>query len=136
MRGLIMPSQNSQPAQPSLSSLTSRFLAARAADPAFPGEPCPVVEPYEAPSGFRTDVRTTWGEALFPVRVGAGVDAVLPVPAGWSAVTREQPLRFAIAFCVGNYPQMLGDAGKLVAADDLPRLARAEVAGSADLKLS
>ena len=49
-------------------------MARRSRDPGPDPDWCSTgVEPHEAPSGFRTDARTTWAEALVAVKVGAGV---------------------------------------------------------------
>lgn len=120
-----MGTPNPQPTPPSLASLMSRFLAARVADPSGSVDTCPAVEPHEAPSGFRTDTRTTWTEALVAVHLGTNAAASpTPTPAAWAGISRQLPSRFAVPLCVGNYPQMLGEVSRLFTETDLPSLAR------------
>lgn len=108
--------------QPSLAALTAKFLNRHAADPGPATEGClPGVEPHEAASGFRTEARTTWADALAAVTVGVGEKVSLPAPAAWASVTRQLPSRSAVALCVGNYPQLLGDLSRLFAGPDLSR---------------
>lgn len=112
--------------QPSLAALTARMLDRRASEPGSPSDDIPAgVEPHEAPSGFHTDTRTTWSEALAAVRLaeGAGHTTPPPAPPTWAGLTRQLPPRFAVALCVGNYPQMLGEMSKLFAGADFARLA-------------
>src|SRR5205085_7242881 len=108
---------------PSLAALTAQFLDRRSRDPGPDPDWCSTgVEPHEAPSGFRTDARTTWAEALVAVKVGAGVTALPPAPAAWGGLSRQLPTRFAVPLCVGNFPQLLGDVPRLFAENDLSPL--------------
>jgi hypothetical protein len=110
--------------QPSLAALTARFLDRQSRDPGPDPDWCSTgVEPHEAASGFRTDARMTWAEAVTAITVGGAVTVLPPSPAAWGVLTRQLPARFAVALCVGNYPQLLGDVSRLVSEPDLSRLA-------------
>jgi hypothetical protein len=50
------------------------------------------------------------------------------VPGTWASGTRNLQPRFAVPLCVGNYPQVLGDPGKLIASRQFSELAELDSA--------
>jgi hypothetical protein len=117
--------------QPSVAALTARFLARRADNPTPEADACTIgVEPHEAISGFRTDTLTTWAEAVAAARIGAGLTDTPPASASWGRVSRQLPSRSAVAMCVGNFPQLLGDLSRLFAEPGLSHHAKTTTGGT------
>jgi tetratricopeptide (TPR) repeat protein len=100
------------PSQPALPDLLARYLQQQAsahqsglAYPEATGE----VVPYEAAPAQPVDPRTAWNEALAVLRCYNPAAANLPVetPSDWPALVSTHEPAAALAFCVGNFPQLV-----------------------------
>jgi hypothetical protein len=126
------------PQQPPLSETLARYLSRqRAAHEAglVSGEVGEVV-PYEAVPVQPVDPRLAWDGARAVLRCFQPDAAaeVGPVPPDWSALVAGHEPAVALAFCVGNFPQLLRALHTLIHGTDLSGLrprAGAPVAASA-----
>lgn len=119
------------PTQPPLSDLMARYLqrqiAAQRAGFAVAdagGE----VTPYEAAPAQPVDPRLAWGEALAVVSwLCPGIDCrQWKVPADWSRRVSSHEPAYAVAFGLGNFPQLVRNLLPLLQTRDLASLLSAE----------
>lgn len=80
--------------------------------------------PHEAVPVQPVDPRLAWEDALAVVPYFPKVrdEARWSVPPEWPALVAGQEPALALAFCVGNYPQMVRNLHPLLAGGDLTRL--------------
>ncbi|HXG08618.1 MAG TPA: hypothetical protein VNK04_02420 [Gemmataceae bacterium] len=118
-----------KPAPPALSELLARYLQNQAsahqeglAFADLSGE----VIPHEVAPAQPIDPRLAWDEALAAVRWLAPDASVRPgqAPPDWPALVASQESETALAFCAGNFPQLVRDLHLLLRADDLTQLHR------------
>jgi tetratricopeptide (TPR) repeat protein len=108
----------------SVADLFSRYLhrqmAAQAEGLGF-ADPDGQVVPYEAVPVQPADPRQAWQDALAVVHYGGtGVSPVgLEVPQDWPSLVAAQEPAIALAFCIGNFPQMVRNVHPLLAGGDL-----------------
>lgn len=110
--------------QPTLESLMAGYLRrqAEAAALGLAPEPGAEVTPYEAGPVQPIDPKLAWDEALAVLRY-LGIELKTPkAPAGWVNLVAQAEPQVAIAFCVGNYPQLVRDFHKLLQQTDLSAL--------------
>jgi hypothetical protein len=105
---------NGTPVQPNLADLMSRYLdrqagSHRAGLAAF--DPSDEVLPFEAGPVQPVDPRPAWEEAIAAVPfLSADVDVrSWAAPPDWPQLVAAQEPVVALAFCVGNYPQLMRD---------------------------
>jgi hypothetical protein len=80
------------------------------------------VTPYEAGPVQPINPKLAWDEGLAALPLLGVTIKGLKAPAGWvNLVTQAEP-QVAIAFCVGNYPQLVRDFHKLLQQTDLTTL--------------
>lgn len=100
------------PAQPQLAELLSRYLhnqaSAQAAGLAVP-EMCGEVVPFEAAPVQPVDPRLAWDEAVAVVRfLHPKADArSWQAPPDWPNLVQSHEPAAALAFCLGNFPQLV-----------------------------
>jgi tetratricopeptide (TPR) repeat protein len=76
------------------------------------------VVPHEAVPVQPVDPRRAWDDARAVVaHLGVGGDAALPVPPEWPALVAAQEPAVAVAFCLGNYPQLVRNLHPLLGGD-------------------
>jgi hypothetical protein len=126
-RDLPMTQDSNMTGQPSLSDLMGRFLARRTTapcDPAFSTELGADVVPYEAVPAQPVDPRLAWSEAQvsLPYFVSKSAPATQQFAADWSTLVASHEPAAAIAFCCGNFPQLVRDVHTLLSAKDLSKL--------------
>jgi len=108
----------------SVADLFSRYLrrqmAAQAEGLGF-ADPDGQVVPHEAAPVQPADPRLAWEDALAVVRYGStGVSPVgWEVPPDWPSLVAAQEPAIALAFCVGNFPQMVRNVHPMLAGGDL-----------------
>jgi tetratricopeptide (TPR) repeat protein len=80
--------------------------------------------PHEAVPVQPVDPRLAWEDALAVVRhfPKVGDEARGSVPPEWPALVASQEPAIALAFCIGNYPQMVRNLHPLLGGGDLTRL--------------
>jgi len=112
-------SDNSTPfTPPSLSDLLARFVAEqseRLAGGGLPFEPGSEVQLHEAGAAQAADPRLAWEEAVAALQTA--VKSELPRPSAvpdWSGLVSAQEPALDIAFCAGNFPQMVRNLGLLL----------------------
>lgn len=99
----------STPVQPKLDELMARYLqrqaeAHQAGLASFdPGE----VTPYEAGPVQPIDAKMAWDEAIKAVEVLTSTKAKMQAPPGWATLVAGHEPAVALAFCVGNFPQLV-----------------------------
>lgn len=111
---------------PSLAELMARFLHNQAAGlaPAEAGE----VVPFEAAPVQPVDAKLAWDEAqtaldlLHPHPGKRGKADQLAAPPEWASLVASHEPEFALAFCTGNFPQLVRNFHPLLHADRLPDL--------------
>jgi hypothetical protein len=113
--------------QPALSEMLARFLARRAsahAESPLPGDASGEVVPYEAVPAQPVEPRLAWTEAHAALRCFAPTltPAAQPFTADWATLVASQEPGMAIAFCAGNFPQLVRDIHALLSATDLSEL--------------
>jgi hypothetical protein len=82
------------------------------------------VVPHEAAPVQPADPRLAWEDALAVVHYGGSSETpVAPgrweVPPDWPSLVAAQEPAIALAFCIGNYPQMVRNVQPLLAGGDL-----------------
>lgn len=104
--------------QPSLAGMLNRYLRRSAdAQAAGLGGAEPEVVPFESAPVQPIDSRQAWDEAL------ATWPGEHPAPPpDWSAVVAAHEPVMALAFALGNFPQLVRDLHGLLHADDLTRM--------------
>ena len=92
-----------------------------------PAEACGEVEPFEAVPAQPVDPRLAWDEARAVLGYfGARADArSCKPPAEWSSLVAAREPATALAFCVGNFPQLVRALHPLLHAANLPALREA-----------
>ncbi len=77
------------------------------------------VVPYEAAPVQPVDPRQAWDDAVAVAKHFAGVDVKSwSVPGEWPALVTAQEPAVALAFCIGNFPQMVRNLQPLLAGGD------------------
>jgi hypothetical protein len=119
--GMTQAHTSGRPAPLPLSDLFTRYLQ-RQADAHAQGlgnpEPADQVVPHEAVQVQPVDPQRAWDDALAVVRYFPG--AVLPADVtapDWPGLVLVQEPAVALAFCLGNYPQMVRNLHPLLAGD-------------------
>ena len=121
------PKQKTSPApsgQPSLQQLMSRFLhnqsEAQAAGLTLPdsGE----VQPFDAGPVQPIAPKPAWQAALAVFTHLGEEQPALSAPAGWPTVVASQEPHYSLAFCVGNFPQLVRNVVPLLQTQDLQSL--------------
>lgn len=116
-------------AAPPLTELLSRFLDRRAAaarDGLAPRPP-DLVEPFDAVPARPVDPSLAWDEGLEALRLlapDANLSELRPPPA-WPELVAGRESVAAVAFCAGNYPQLLREVTPLLQTPRPSQLARA-----------
>jgi tetratricopeptide (TPR) repeat protein len=115
------------PVQPALTELLERYLKQQASDQALglaPGEAAGEVLPFEAASPRPIDPRLAWDGALAVLGyLNAAFQAkTWTVPLDWATIVASQPAQASVAFCFGNFPQLVHSLQPLLAATDLSTL--------------
>jgi hypothetical protein len=77
-------------------------------------EPSGEVEPYDAVPVQPVDARLAWHEAIAAATHLAPSTKTWPVPPDWPALVAAQEPAVSLAFCVGNFPQMVRDLHPLL----------------------
>jgi hypothetical protein len=81
------------------------------------------VMPFDAVPIQPVDPKLAWEDALAAVRCFPGVEArSWPVPAEWPVLVHGQEPAVALAFCVGNFPQLVRNLQPLLGGADLTAL--------------
>jgi tetratricopeptide (TPR) repeat protein len=76
------------------------------------------VVPYEAAPVQPVDPRLAWEDCVTAARLLAGADVKSwPAPQEWPALVAAQEPAVALAFCVGNFPQMVRNLQPLLSGD-------------------
>ena len=112
---------------PSLAELLARYLEQRAADHAAglaSSEPAAEVFPFEAAPVQPIEPRAAWEEAVATARFLAPTVDVSSwqAPPEWANVVATHEPLTSLAFCVGNYPQLVRELQPLIHTDDLGAL--------------
>jgi hypothetical protein len=98
--------------QPKLPDLLARFLNKTAqAQQEGLHDSAPEVTPYESNLAQPVDARLAWKEAVAAISYlvpGADVKQ-WPLPPHWSSLVASQEPHVAVAFCIGNFPQLVRD---------------------------
>ena len=100
-------------AQPELAELMARYLSRQASAHAAglaSFDPAGEVMPFEAGPVQPVDPRPAWEEAVAVLpffRSGAKISEALAPPPHWANLVAAHEPAVALAFCVGNYPQLL-----------------------------
>jgi len=105
------------PVQPNLADLLARYLNRQAEAHALGTiTPAGEVTPYEAGPVQPIDTRLAWEEALVALRYyGAAPDTVAgQVLPHWPTLVTGQPPVVALAFALGNFPQLVRDFHQLL----------------------
>jgi tetratricopeptide (TPR) repeat protein len=103
-----------------------RQIAAQAEGLGF-ADPDGQVVPHEAVSAQPVDPRLAWEDALAVIRsckTGAASTSIprLEAPSVWPALVVAQEPAYAVAFCIGNFPQMVRNLQPLLSVGDLIEL--------------
>jgi tetratricopeptide (TPR) repeat protein len=110
--------------QPALSELMARFLERHGLVPASASQLSGEVVPYEAVPAQPVEPRLAWNEAHAALRCFTPDMASdgRQFTADWSALVASYEPAMAIAFCAGNFPQLVRDVHTLLTAKDLSKL--------------
>ncbi len=113
-----------RPTPPALSDLFAEYLHDQAEAQAeglgfaeLGGE----VEPYESVPVQPVDPKQAWTDALTAAEL-FGARAAWTTPPDWPVLVASQEPAVALAFCLGNYPQMVRNLHPLLAGGDLAAL--------------
>ncbi len=99
---------------PTIADLTDRLLKrAEMADIVEAGE----VEPYEVLTGFRTDPRTAYNDALAPLKLLGEKNLPLALPPDWANFLQANGDELAVPMAAGFYPQQVRDLDQLLNGD-------------------
>ncbi len=113
--------------QPSLAEIMTGYLQRQMEDHAdglatfdSGGE----VQPYEAGPVQPIDARPAWEEATAVIQFAGGSSdgRALKAPPGWPTLVAAHEPAFDLALCLGNFPQLVRDLHRLMAAQDLVQL--------------
>jgi len=113
------------PVQPSLADLMARYLERRAeaeANGLVSADASGEVVPFEAAPVQAVDPRLAWDEALTAVRFFGESKIAHAAPPDWPALVSAQEPAVALAFAVGNFPQLVRHVQPLLNATDLKTL--------------
>jgi hypothetical protein len=115
------------PVQPALADLLARYLHRQAdahATGLAPVEPTGEVVPFEAAPVQTVDARLAWDESLTALRLFSPETQTRSwtAPPEWASLVAAQEPATALAFSVGNYPQLVRHVRPLLAASDLTSL--------------
>jgi hypothetical protein len=121
--------QSGTPVQPSLSDLMARYLGRQTAAQGMGfvrAEAADEVVPFEAVPVRPVDARVAWDEATAVLRhFQPGTDTpTRTAPPDWASLVAGHEPATALAFAVGNFPQLVRDWQPLLQATDLPALRR------------
>src|SRR5262245_8791883 len=79
------------------------------------GDPSGEVVPHDAGAVQPVDPRVAWDEALAALATGNGRDLqALPIFPEWRTLVAAQEPALDLAFCVGNFPQMVRNLNRLL----------------------
>jgi tetratricopeptide (TPR) repeat protein len=109
-------------AAPALAELFTRYLERQAQAQAQGlgyAEPADEVVPHEAAPAQPVDPQLAWGEAVAVAQHFPGVPAPKgwPVPPDWPGLVAAQEPAVALAFCLGNYPQLVRNLHPLLSGE-------------------
>ncbi len=114
-----------RPADLSLAELFRNYLrrqaAAQAAGLGY-AEPSDEVVPYDSVPVQPVNPRLAWDDAVAVVPHLAAALPPLAVPPDWPTLVAAQEPAVAVAFCLGNFPQMVRNLHPLLAGGDLAAL--------------
>lgn len=112
--------------QPSLQDLMARFLSGQAQAHAggLAAFDAAEVTPYEAGPVQPVDAAAAWGEALVAVAQGrTAIDAAkMSPPLHWPQLVAGHEPVVALAFCAGNFPQLVRNFHQILQTEDLTKL--------------
>ncbi len=89
------------------------------------------VEPFDATPIQPVEPRVAWADAVAAAGHLGGGKVDWPVPPDWPALVAAQEPAVAVAFCLGNFPQLMRDLHSLVVGGALPTLGEPLPAGNA-----
>jgi tetratricopeptide (TPR) repeat protein len=100
-----------------------RQMAAQAEGLGF-ADPEGLASPYEAVPMQPVDPRLAWEDATSVLRLGttASASPCCEAPPDWPSLVAAQEPAIALAFCVGNFPQMVRNLQPLLSGGDLTAL--------------
>jgi tetratricopeptide (TPR) repeat protein len=108
-----------RPAGPSLADLFAQYLRQQtvaAAQGLGYAEPTEQVEPYDTVPVQPVDPRLAWEDALAAAAFWPPAPK-FTVPPEWPSLVAAQEPAVAVAFCLGNYPQVVRNLHPLLSAD-------------------
>ncbi len=112
--------------QPPLADLLARYLQRQASahSAGLAAEPTHEVVPFEAATVQPVDPGLAWDEALAagPFFQPAFASRSWPIPSDWPALVGAHEPAAALAFCLGNFPQLVRNLQPLWQATDLTSL--------------
>jgi hypothetical protein len=79
------------------------------------------VEPFDATPIQPVEPRVAWGDAVAAASHLNSTKVDWQVPPEWPALVAAQEPAVAVAFCLGNFPQLMRDLHSLVAGSGLPK---------------
>jgi hypothetical protein len=118
-----------KPVPPPLSELLARYLDRQASahqEGLGFADPCGEVVPFDAVPVQPVEPRLAWEEARDALRyfpADGGAPALAPPPE-WPALVAGHEPEVALAFCLGNFPQMVRHLPALLEAPEVPTLCR------------
>jgi len=121
------PQESNRPAALPLAELFSQYLqrqvSAQGQGLGYP-EPTDEVLPYDAVPVQPIDPAVAWEEAHGVLRSFAGLNLPrsYPVPPDWPLLVAGHEPAVALAFCLGNFPQLVRNLQPLLAGGDLSTL--------------
>src|SRR5439155_23779777 len=115
------PSAGQPPLEQLLAGYLNRQAAAHAEGTAF-AEPAGEVVPFDAGSVQPLDPKLAWTEAVAVLRLWQPTSPEPAVPPDWPALVAAQEPAAALAFCAGNFPQLVRELQPLLQATDLATL--------------
>ncbi len=112
---------------PPLADLLACYLERQAsahADGLAAPEAAGEVVPFEAAPVQPVDARSAWDEAgrVLPLYLAGADPKALPVPPDWPGLVAGHEPAVALAFCLGNFPQLVRNVHPLLHAADLAKL--------------
>ncbi|HBI42380.1 MAG TPA: hypothetical protein DDY78_05905 [Planctomycetales bacterium] len=122
---MTLPSHTAGRTPPPLSDLFADYLrgqtAAHAQGLGF-APPSGEVEPYESVPVQPVDPRQAWTDALAAADYFPSAKATWTTPNDWPTLVAGREPAVALAFCLGNFPQMVRNLHPLLAGGDLTAL--------------
>lgn len=111
----------SSTASPSLEALMARYLERQAEshDLGITGNEGPEVVPYDAGPVQPVDARLAWDEARVALEHFKAPSQDAKPPVGWASLVSQNEPHVAIAFCVGNFPQLVRNFHQLLQSSHL-----------------